>query len=96
MKLHLDTAGGIAFFAGTARSTLQSGTSLYRSNVHAANFGARFAITKRADLYVGVYDHEGHGRRPRDGDGRCDGPDGGTLRGSADVPADLSVAVGAG
>jgi len=52
MKLHLDTTSGIAFFAGTNRPTLQNGTSLFRSNVHAANLGARFVI-KRADLYVG-------------------------------------------
>jgi hypothetical protein len=53
MKLHLDTAGGIAFFAGAPRSTLQTGISIYRSNIHAANLGARFTITKRADLYAG-------------------------------------------
>jgi hypothetical protein len=53
MKLHLDTVGGIAYFAGIGRPTLQDGISLYISNVHAANFGARFAVTKRADLYVG-------------------------------------------
>jgi hypothetical protein len=53
MKLHLDTAGGIAFFAGTSRSILQSGISLYRSNVHAVNLGARFTVTKRADVYAG-------------------------------------------
>jgi hypothetical protein len=53
MKLHLDTVSGIAYFAGTGRATLQSGDSLYLSNVHAANFGARFAVAKRADVYVG-------------------------------------------
>jgi hypothetical protein len=53
MKLHLDTISGIAYFAGTGRATLQSGNSLYVSNVHAANFGARFAVAKRADVYVG-------------------------------------------
>ena len=53
MKLHLDTAGGIAFFAGAPRATLQSGVSVYVSNIHAANLGARFAINKRADLYAG-------------------------------------------
>ena len=53
MKLHLDTVSGIAYFAGTGRTTLQSGNSLYLSNVHAANFGVRFAVAKRADVYVG-------------------------------------------
>jgi hypothetical protein len=51
MKLHLDTVSGIAYFAGTR--TLQEGNSLYVSNVHAGNFGARFAVAKRADVYVG-------------------------------------------
>jgi hypothetical protein len=53
MKLHLDTVGGIAYFAGTSRVSLQSGNSLYLSNVHAVNFGSRFAVAKRADVYVG-------------------------------------------
>jgi hypothetical protein len=53
MKLHLDTVSGIAYFAGAIRATLQEGNSLYLSNVHAANFGARFAVAKRADVYVG-------------------------------------------
>ena len=41
------------YFAGTNRATLQEGNSLYLSNVHAANLGARLAVAKRADLYVG-------------------------------------------
>ena len=53
MKLHLDTLSGIAYFSGNIRSQLQSGSSLYISNVHAGNLGARIAIGKRADLYVG-------------------------------------------
>jgi hypothetical protein len=53
MKLHLDTVSGIAYFAGTGRATLQEGNSLYLSNVHAANLGARLAVAKRTDLYVG-------------------------------------------
>ena len=55
VKLHLDTRAGIAFFAITAtRPQLQSAfPSYYISNVHAANLGARFAIRRRADLYVG-------------------------------------------
>jgi hypothetical protein len=54
MKLHLDTVTGLQFFAGLNRSQLQTGfSSFYISNVHAVNLGARFAIAKRADLYVG-------------------------------------------
>jgi len=54
-KLHLDTRGGIAFFAGTGiRPTLQSAfPSYYTSNIHAANLGVRLALRRRADLYVG-------------------------------------------
>jgi hypothetical protein len=65
MKLHLDTVSGIAYFAGTR--TLQEGNSLYLSNVHAANFGARFAVAKRADVYVGytITKDTGDGRNGR-------------------------------
>src|SRR5262249_30352855 len=49
-KLHLDTLSGIAFFAGGQQL---HANSIYTSNLHAANFGARFAIRKRADLYAG-------------------------------------------
>jgi hypothetical protein len=52
-KMHLDTLGGLAFFASTPRATLETGDSLYVSNIHAANLGLRFSIRKRADLYLG-------------------------------------------
>jgi len=53
-KLHLDTVGGVNFFAGAPRPTLVTGLeSIYLSNLHAANLGLRFAATKRADLYLG-------------------------------------------
>jgi len=52
-KLHLDTAGGLAFFAGAPFATLQTGESIYISNIHAANLGARIALRNRADLYLG-------------------------------------------
>ncbi len=48
-KLHLDTVGGVAFFAPVATS----GESIYISNIHAGNLGLRFPVTARADLYVG-------------------------------------------
>jgi hypothetical protein len=53
-KLHLDTVGGIDFFAGTPFASEVTGMeSIYISNIHAGNLGLRFALTKRADLYVG-------------------------------------------
>lgn len=56
-KLHLDTIGGLAFFAGSttgASPALQTNQqSLYISNIHAANLGVRFPVTARADFYVG-------------------------------------------
>lgn len=67
MKLHLDTVTGLQFFAGLNRSQLQTGfSSFYISNVHAVNLGARFAIAKRADLYVGytITKDTGDGRAP--------------------------------
>ena len=53
VKLHFDSIAGIAFFAGIVRPTLQMGNSIYISNVHAGNLSARFALTRRADLFVG-------------------------------------------
>ncbi len=53
-KLHLDTIGGIDFFAGSPFAQEITGMqSIYISNIHAGNLGLRFALTKRADLYVG-------------------------------------------
>ena len=53
-KLHLDTIGGIDYFAGSPFAREVSGTqSIYVSNIHAANLGLRFTLTPRADLYVG-------------------------------------------
>jgi hypothetical protein len=54
-KLHLDTRGGISFFASTGlRPQLQTGfASYYTSNIHVANLSARFGIRRRADLYLG-------------------------------------------
>jgi hypothetical protein len=54
-KLHLDTIGGLAFFAGppsavTLYSNLQS---LYISNLHAVNADVRFSLGPRVDLYLG-------------------------------------------
>lgn len=53
-KLHLDTVGGIAFFAAVPRISLVQGLdSIYISNVHAANLGARFVISRKVDVYAG-------------------------------------------
>jgi hypothetical protein len=53
-KLHLDTIGGIAFFAGAPFPSLVTGLdSIYVSNIHALNVGVRFAVAARADLYLG-------------------------------------------
>jgi len=53
-KLHLDTVGGLAFFAGVPSDQLQTGyDSIYISNIHAANAGLRFALHSRAALYLG-------------------------------------------
>jgi hypothetical protein len=55
VKLHLDTRAGIAFFViPVNRPQLISNLpSYYLSNVHAGNLGVRFAIRRRADLYIG-------------------------------------------
>jgi hypothetical protein len=52
-KMHLDTLGGLTFFAGSPRASLQTGESIYISNIHAANLGLRFSIRKLADVYLG-------------------------------------------
>ena len=53
-KLHLNTAGGIAFFASGRQVTGQQ--SLYISNLHAATLTAHFDWRKRADFFLG-YTH---------------------------------------
>jgi hypothetical protein len=53
-NLHLDTVGALAFFAGTSFSQLQTAySSIYVSNIHAANLGVRFSAFKKADIFVG-------------------------------------------
>jgi hypothetical protein len=53
-KIHLNTAGGIDYFAGGQMITGQQ--SIYVSNLHVASLTAHFDIKKRADLFVG-YSH---------------------------------------
>jgi hypothetical protein len=53
-KLHLDSIGGIAFFAGSPVPQFITGmSSIYISNIHSLNLGIRFTPVKRADLYLG-------------------------------------------
>ena len=53
-RLHLDTLGGIAFFAGAPRpQQITDQQSLYISNIHSGTLGVRFELTKKADLFVG-------------------------------------------
>ena len=53
-KLRLNTAGGIAYFAGGQFFTGQQ--SIYVSNLHIASLTGHLDIRKRADLFVG-YSH---------------------------------------
>lgn len=50
-KLHLDTATGLAYFAGGR--LIDSDRSLYVSNLHSGHLGIRTALWKRVDLYAG-------------------------------------------
>jgi hypothetical protein len=60
-KLHLDTLGGIAFFAQS--QLFQNQVSYYVSNIHSGTLSARLS-RKRADLYLGysVVQDTGDGR----------------------------------
>ncbi len=51
-KLHLNTVGGIAYFANGDFVT--GDQSYYFSNIHSVHAGVRFAFLKRADLYLGL------------------------------------------
>jgi len=56
--------GGLQFFAGLVSPQLQTGyDSIFISNIHAANLGARFSIGRRADLFVGYTITKEYGRR---------------------------------
>ena len=53
-KLHLDTIGGLNFFAGTPRAVpVLNQSSIYISNIHSGNLGIRIAVHQRADFYAG-------------------------------------------
>ena len=66
-RLHLDTAGGLAFFAGAlGNAVFTTAESIYISNIHAGNLGLRFPLTARANVYVGynITKDTGDGRSP--------------------------------
>ena len=64
-KLHLDTVGGLAFFAGVQSPQLQTSyDSIYISNIHAANAGLRFGIRQSRRPIPRLHHHQGHRRRP--------------------------------
>jgi len=69
-RLHLDTAGSLAFFAGSGqRPTLyRAYSSLFLSNIHSGNLAARFAIGRRTILHLGynITRDPGDGRAPPD------------------------------
>jgi hypothetical protein len=54
-KIHLDSAGSLAFFAGSGnQNTLyRNYASLFISNLHSVNVGTRFTAGKRTILYLG-------------------------------------------
>ncbi len=53
-RLHLDTLGGVAFFAGSPRPQLVNNLeSLYVSNIHSGTLGLRFGMGGKADLFLG-------------------------------------------
>jgi hypothetical protein len=60
-KLHLNTLGGIAYFAG---SQFDSGQSYYVSNIHSGNLGLRLTAKKLATFYLGysIVQDTGDGR----------------------------------
>jgi hypothetical protein len=51
-QLHLDTLGGVAFFAGVPSQEVQS-VSEYVSNLHVANAVVHISGPKRADFFIG-------------------------------------------
>jgi hypothetical protein len=68
-RLHIYSLGGIAYFENF--QLVQGESSLYLSNINAINFGARFALKKRAEFYVGYSGVQdvGDGRSTPDGAG---------------------------
>ncbi len=63
-RLHLDTLGGLAYFAGSPTSLVTGDSSYYVSNINSANLAARVAVSRRIDLSIGftVVQDVGDGR----------------------------------
>jgi hypothetical protein len=52
-RLHLDTLGGLAYFAGSPVQEVTGDSSYYVSNIHTGNLAAHLAASKRVDLSIG-------------------------------------------
>jgi hypothetical protein len=52
-RLHLDTLGGLAYFAGSPVQEVTGDSSYYVSNIHTGNLAAHIAASKRVDLSIG-------------------------------------------
>jgi hypothetical protein len=74
----LYTLGGLDYFANG--QDISGASSLYISNIHTANLGARFTVLKRADIYLG------YGHVQDVGDGRAGTSIGGGLLNIVPVP----------
>lgn len=52
-KLHLDTIGGIAFFAGSPLESYPGMQDEYVANLHVGNAAIHWSASKRADVFLG-------------------------------------------
>ncbi len=52
-RLHLDSLGGLAYFAGAPAQEVTGTSSYYVSNIHTGNLAARMSAGKRTELLVG-------------------------------------------
>jgi hypothetical protein len=52
-RLHVNSLGGLAYFAGSPSTLVTGDSSYYVSNINSANIVARFAVGKRIDLSIG-------------------------------------------
>lgn len=52
-RLHLDSLGGLAYFAGSPSQEITGTSSYYVSNIHTGNLAARMSAGQRAELSIG-------------------------------------------
>jgi hypothetical protein len=52
-RLHLDSLGGLAYFAGQPAQEVTGTSSYYVSNIHTGNLAARMSVGKRTELSIG-------------------------------------------